>query len=68
MLLFLYKCYTMFNMNQNRQIGIRLSEAMRKRLERIAFIEQRTLSNLVKVMLDEGIKRRLDAAWEKRNV
>lgn len=41
---------------------------MRKRLERIAFIEQRTLSNLVKVMLDEGIKRRLDAAWEKRNV
>jgi hypothetical protein len=58
----------MLNMNQNQRIGLRLSDAMRQALERIAYLEQRSLSNIIKVLLDEGIKRRLDAAWEKRHV
>jgi hypothetical protein len=56
----------MLNMNQNERIGLRLSDAMRQALERIALSEQRSLSNIIKVMIDEGIKRRLDAAWDKR--
>jgi hypothetical protein len=55
------------NMNQNQRIGLRLSDSMRQSLERIALREQRSLSNIIKVMIDESIKRRLNAAWEKRN-
>ena len=55
-------------MNKSKITSIRLPEAMRQRLERIAKLEQRSLSNVIKMMIDEGIKRRLDAAWEKRNV
>jgi hypothetical protein len=54
--------------NQNQRIGLRLSDSMRQALERIALREQRSLSNIIEMMIDEGIKRRLDAACRKRNV
>jgi len=55
-------------MKKTEYIGFRITDSMRQRLERIAKQEQRSLSNVITVMIDEGIKRRLDAAWEKRNV
>ena len=53
--------------NDISYIGVRVSQAMRTRLEKMAVVEQRTLSNLVKTMLDEGIKRRIDAARVKND-
>ena len=46
-------------------ICARVRPEMRVLLEKMAFTEQRTLSNLVKIMLDEGIKRRIDAGKVK---
>ena len=48
-------------------ICARVRPEMRVLLEKMAFLEQRTLSNLVKIMLDEGIKRRIDAVGKKND-
>jgi predicted transcriptional regulator len=39
---------------------------MRQRLERIAKMEQRTISAIIKMAINDAIMRRIDAAYKHR--
>jgi predicted DNA-binding protein len=54
-------------MNKSKITSIRLPEAMRQRLERIAKTEQRTVSAIIKMAINDAIMRRIDAAYKERN-
>ena len=56
----------MSHMNQNKRISFRLCDSMRQRLERIAKMEQRTISAIIKMAIDDAIMKRIDAAYKQR--
>jgi len=53
-------------MNKSKITSIRLPEAMRQRLERIAKMEQRTISAIIKMAIGDAIMRRINAAYKER--
>lgn len=52
----------------NKQFGIRLGEGQIKNLEEIAGAEKRSVAAVIRMMIDEGIKKRkTDAGKVKRS-